>query len=120
MRAFKDLYSVVSYSLLIAQIGFGSIWLYNKIVYKRTLYYGNTDKPPSVISQNYFDVLKFQLYATFILMIAWALLTPFAVISNRRSLEEDRFHMSKGIAGFIAAIILLILDPFGMLKWFTR
>jgi hypothetical protein len=53
-------------------------------------------------------------------MIAWALLTPFAVISNRRSLEEDRFHMSKGIAGFIAAIILLILDPFGMLKWFTR
>ena len=101
-------------------MGFFSIWLYNKIIYKRVLYYGNTDKPASVISQNYFDVLKFQLYATFILLIAWALLTPFAVISNKRSTEENRIHMSKGIIGFIAAIILLIIDPFGMLKWFTK
>jgi hypothetical protein len=119
MRTFKDLYYVISYSLLILQIGFLCIWLYNKIVYKRDLYYGNTDNPPYEISQGYFDVLKFQLYGTFILMITWALLTPFAVISNKGSREEARIHMSKGITGFIIAIILLIIDPFGMLKWFT-
>jgi hypothetical protein len=120
MRTFKDLYYVISYSLLAVQIGFVSIWLYNKMIYQRVLYYGNPDKPIAEISQNYFDILKFQLYATFVLMIAWAILTPLAVLSNKRTVvEEERVGMSKGIIGFVAAIILLITDPFGIFKWFT-
>jgi hypothetical protein len=119
LRAFKNIYSVISYSLLIAQIGFISIWLYNKIIYQKVLYYGNTDKP-SDISQNYFDILKFQLYATFALMILWALLTPLAVISNKRSTEKDHISVVSGLLGFTSAAIILFIDPFGMFKWFTR
>jgi hypothetical protein len=119
MRTFKDLYYVISYSLLIAQIGFASIWLYNKIVYQRVLYYGDPDKPVSLISLNYFYILKFQLYATFILMLLWALLTPLAVISNKGSMEKDNVPLVVGAIGFICAIGILIIDPFGIFKWFT-
>jgi hypothetical protein len=102
------------------QIGFVSIWLYNKMIYHRALYYGNPDKPISEISQNYFYILKFQLYATFALIILWALLTPLAVISNKRSTEKDHIPVVIGALGFVSAIILLIVDPFGMFKWFTN
>jgi hypothetical protein len=118
MRNFKDLYYLVSYSLLAAQIGFVSIWLYNKMAYDRDIYYGNMVKP-SDISENYFNLLKILLYATFALMIIWAILTPLAVISNRRSFGKDRIDIVIGVWGFISAAILLIIDPFGIFKWFT-
>ena len=103
-----------------AQIGFISILLYNKIIYHRTLYYGG-DEDPRDISTNYFYILKTLLYSTLVLIIAWAVLTPLAVLSNKRAtMEKERIGMSKGITGFIIAIILLITDPFGMFKWFTR
>ena len=120
MRTFKDLYYVISYSLLALQIGFVSIWLYNKIFYNRVLYYGNPEKALSEISQNYFFILRFHLYATFVLMIAWALLTPLAVISNKRSTEKDHMPLVVGALGFICAIIFLLVDPFGIFKWFTK
>src|SRR5215471_16420787 len=100
MRIFKDLYAIISYSLLIVQIGFISIFLYNKIIYHRTLYYGG-DKKIEEISANYFYVLKTLLYSTFVLVIAWAILTPLAILSNKRTVvEEERVGMSKGVAGF--------------------
>ena len=120
MRTFRDLYIVISYSLLIVQLGFISILLYNKWIYHRELYYGG-DKKIEEISLNYFYILRALLYSTFILVVAWALFTPLAILSNKRTVvEEDRVGMSRGIIGFIAAIVLLITDPFGMLKWFTR
>ena len=118
MRGFKDVYYVISYLLLITQIGFLSILLYNKIVRDRVLYYGNTNNPAEV-SENYFYVLKYLLYATFALMIAWAILTPFAIILNRRSTQKDHIRIVTGLLGFMVAFILLIIDPFGMFKWFT-
>jgi hypothetical protein len=120
MRTFKDLYLVISYSLIIVQIGFISILLYNKFIYNRTLYYGG-DKEPVEISLNYFYVLRTLLYSTFVLIVLWAVLTPMAVLGNKRSvIEEDHISMRMGIIGFISAIILLIVDPFGMFKWFTK
>lgn len=120
MRTFKDLYIVVCYSLLIVQLGFISILLYNKWIYHRELYYGG-DKKIEEISANYFYVLKTLLYSTFVLVIAWALLTPLAVLSNKRTVvEQERLGLSKGVIGFIMAAILLITDPFGILKWFTK
>jgi hypothetical protein len=120
MRTFKDLYYVISYALLTVQIGFASIWLYNKMIYHRTLYYGDPDKPLSVISLNYFYILKFQLYATFALMIVWALLTPLAVISNKGSIEKDYVPVVVGAIGFVSAVSIVIIDPFGIFKWFTH
>jgi hypothetical protein len=120
MRTFKDLYIVICYSLLIVQLGFISILLYNKWIYHRKLYYGGDEKIEDV-SLNYFYILRTLLYSTFILAAAWALLTPLAVLANKRStVEEDRVAMSRGIVGFIVAVVLLINDPFGMLKWFTK
>ncbi|HLG38799.1 MAG TPA: hypothetical protein VI461_03985 [Chitinophagaceae bacterium] len=120
MRTFKDLYIAISYSLLIVQIGFISILLYNKFIYHRKLYYGG-DQKIEEISLNYFYILKTLLYSTFVLIILWALLTPLAILSNKRTVvEEERVGMSKGVAGFIAAIVLLIVDPFGMVRWFTK
>ena len=120
MRTFRDLYNVISYSLIIVQIGFISILLYNKLIYNRTLYYGG-DKKIEEISLNYFYILRTLLYSTFVLIILWAVLTPLAVLGNKRSvIEEDHISMKMGIIGFISAIILLIVDPFGMFKWFTR
>jgi hypothetical protein len=118
MRIFRDLYYLISYSLIAAQIGFISILLYNKMIRDRVLYYGNTNNP-SEISENYFDVLKFLLYTTFAMMIAWAILTPFAIISNRRSTQKDHIHIVPGLLGFMVAFFLLVIDPFGMFKWFT-
>lgn len=118
MRTFKDLYYVISYSLLAVQAGFVFILLYNKIVRDQVLYYGNTGKPYE-ISENYFIVLKSLLFTTFALMIIWALLTPLAVISNRRNTEKDHIPVAIGLLGFISALILLIIDPFGIFKWFT-
>ena len=119
MRTFKDLYAVISYSLLIAQIGFISILLYNRLIYHRTLYYGG-DEDPREISANYFYILKTLLYSTLVLIITWAVFTPLAVLSNKRAtVKEERIGMSKGITGFIIAIILLITDPFGLFKWLT-
>jgi hypothetical protein len=118
MRTYKDLYYVISYSLLAAQAGLVFILIYNKIVRDQVLYYGNTGKPYE-ISENYFYVLKFLLYTTFVLMIIWALLTPLAVISNKRSTEKDQIPVAIGLLGFISALILLIIDPFGIFKWFT-
>ncbi len=121
MRTFKDLYAVISYSLLIAQLGFVSILLYNKWIYNRNLYYGDPDKKIEDISANYFYVLKTLLYSTFILAIAWAFLTPLAILSNKRTVaEEGRIGLIQGTLGFVMAVILLVTDPFGMLKWFTR
>ena len=120
MRGFKHLYAVVSYSLLTAQIGFLSIFLYNKLMYDREPDYGG-DRPIDLISENYFFVLKILLYATFVLLITWALLTPLAVLANKRAVADDgRIHMTKGIAGFVLAVVLLITDPFGILKWFSK
>jgi uncharacterized membrane protein HdeD (DUF308 family) len=119
MRAFKELYYVISYSLVIAQIGFISILLYNRMIRDRVLYYGNTDNP-SEISENYFEFLRFLMYATFAMMIVWAVLTPFVIISNRRSTQKDHIHIVPGLLGFIVAFILLVTDPFGMFKWFTN
>ncbi|MDP4261137.1 MAG: hypothetical protein Q8941_01285 [Bacteroidota bacterium] len=119
MRNFKDLYYIISYSLLSVQVGFISILLYNKIVRQRVLYYGNKDEP-AILTGNYFNILKFLLYSSFVLMITWALLTPLAVISNRRSMQEDRIDVIPGILGFISAVILLVIDPFGIFKWFSN
>jgi len=120
MRTFKDLYIVISYALLIVQLGFISVLLYNKWIYHRELYYGG-DKKIEDISLNYFFILRALLYSTFILVVAWALLTPLAILSNKRTIvEEERVGMSKGVLGFIIAIVLLITDPFGMLKWFSK
>ena len=120
MRVFKDLYIIICYALLAAQLGFICILVYNKLVYHRQLYYGD-DKDPAEVSANYFYVLKTLLYSTFALVIAWAIFTPLAVLANKRTtLESDRIGLSKGIVGFIIAVILLITDPFGMLAWFSN
>jgi hypothetical protein len=119
MRLFKDLYLVISYSLIIVQIGFISILLYNKLIYHRTLYYGG-DKKIEEISLNYFYILRALLYSTFVLIVLWAVLTPMAVLGNKRSVVgEDHISMRMGVIGFLSAIALLIIDPFGMFKWFT-
>jgi hypothetical protein len=119
MRAFKNLYYLVSFSLLIAQIAFVSFLLYNKIVLGKVLYYGNADKPIGV-SGHFFNGLRFLLYSTFTLMIVWALLTPLAVISNKRRVNDsDHIDVAIGFLGFAAAVILLFVDPFGIFKWFT-
>jgi hypothetical protein len=44
-----------------------------------------------------------------------------AVLGNKRSvLEGDHITMRIGVIGFFTAIVLLIVDPFGILEWFTR
>jgi hypothetical protein len=118
MRAFKNLYMLISYLLLAVQIGFLVILIYNKIFLDRVLYYGN-DEDPATISLNYFYLLKFLLYATFSLMITWAILTPLAVISNKGSLAKDHINVVTGLLAFTGAIVLLIIDPMGIFKWFT-
>ena len=117
MRNFKHLYGVVSYTLLIVQLGILSILFYNKIL-NRPLYYGTTTSPAD-ISEHYFVVLKTFLYSTFALMVAWALLTPVAVISNKRSTHANHIGIGVGLIGFIMAGVLLMIDPFGMFKWFS-
>ena len=120
MRTFKDLYIVVCYSLLTVQLGFISIWLYNKYIYHRVMYYGG-EKKIEEVSLNYFYILRALLYSTFVLVVLWALLTPLAILSNKRTVvKEERVGMSKGLIGFVIAVIFLIKDPFGILKWFSK
>ena len=119
MRAFKNLYYLVSFSLLIAQAGFVSFLLYNKMVLGTVLYYGDADKS-NMYSGHFFNGLVILLYSTFALMIGWAILTPLAIIANRRRTNNrDYIDISFGFIGFAGAIILLIVDPFGIFKWFT-
>lgn len=120
MRFFRDLYLVISYGLFMLQIGFVSILLYNKYVYDRKLYYGG-EKKIEEVSLNYFYVLRFMLYSSFALMVLWAVFTPLAVLGNKRGVQPgEHISMRMGVIGFITAIVLLILDPFGIFKWFTR
>jgi hypothetical protein len=89
-------------------------------MYDREPDYGR-DGPLDLISENYYWVLKTLLYATFALLIAWAILTPLAVLANKRTAgNEGKIDMTKGIAGFVLAIVLLITDPFGIFKWFSK
>jgi hypothetical protein len=119
MRFFKVFYTVVSYLFLIVQAGFICIWLYNKIRYDRTLFFGG-DAQPEEVSANHFTVLKALLYATLLLLLVWSILTPMAIRANKRNTGDQRIHLGTGIAAFLIAITLLIIDPFGMATWLTR
>jgi hypothetical protein len=118
MRAFKTLYNAISILLMTVQIGFLAILIYNKITIGRVLYYGNKDES-NIGFEKYFKILQAFLYSSLILIIAWSLLTPLALFSNKKGLEKDKVDIYVGSAGFITAIILLIIDPFGIFKWFT-
>lgn len=108
---------LVSSLLLLAQLLFLGMLIYNKVILGRVLYYGNTEEPNNGF-EKYFETLRFLLYSTFILVVIWGILTPVAVISNRR-LEKDKINILIGVLGFVIAIILLLTDPFGIFKWFT-
>lgn len=108
---------LVSSLLLLAQLLFLGMLIYNKVILGRVLYYGNTEEPNNGF-EKYFETLRFLLYSSFILVVIWGILTPVAVISNRR-LEKDKINILIGVLGFVIAIILLLTDPFGIFKWFT-
>ena len=108
---------LVSSLLLLAQLLFLGMLIYNKVILGRVLYYGNTEEPNNGF-EKYFETLRFLLYSSFILVVIWGILTPVAVISNRR-LEKDKINILIGLLGFVIAIILLLTDPFGIFKWFT-
>jgi uncharacterized membrane protein HdeD (DUF308 family) len=117
MQQFKNLYLSISWLLFISQVLVLFAWAYIKVHIGRDLYYGNP-MDPNPGYENYFRILEALLYSTFVLVIAWSILTPFAVISNK-GLENSRINILLGTVGFILAIGLLIIDPFGMFKWFT-
>lgn len=117
MPFFKKLYTLTSWLLLLTQLLFISIIGYNKFSLGRVLYYGNSETE-NIGFEKYFIALQILLYATFIFIIIWGILTPFAVISNRR-LVKEKINIFIGVIGFVLAFILLLIDPFGIFKWFT-
>ena len=117
MRNFKILYTIICCLLLLTQLLLLSILLYNKVKLGRVLYYGNSDEM-NIGFEKYFITLEVLLYCTLILVIIWSMLTPFAVLSNRR-LVKDKINIYFGLIGFVMAIILLLVDPFGIFNWFT-
>jgi hypothetical protein len=117
MLRFKSFYILTSCLLLLVQLLFLCLLIYNKVHLGRVLYYGNSDEPNTGF-EKYFTILQVLLYSSFALIILWGILTPVAVISNRR-LYKDKINISIGIIGFFLAIGLLLVDPFGIFKWFT-
>ena len=118
MLKFKLFYILISCLLVLTQVVFLAILLYNKFLYGRVLYYGNSDETNPGF-EKYFITLKVLLYSTLILTLIWGVLTPFTVLTNRR-LDKHKINISIGVIGFVLAIMLLVLDPFGILKWFTH
>ncbi len=94
MRYFKIFYTVTSFVLLLTQLLFLSILLYNKVKLGRVLYYGNSNEE-NIGFEKYFITLQVLLYCTFILVIILGTLTAFAVISNRR-LVKDKINILLG------------------------
>jgi len=119
MLFFKALYNLISFLLLTTQACFFSIMIYNKMTIGRILYFGNSDEP-NIGYEHYFNILVILLYASFSFMIIWALLTPLAVFSNKRSPNKNKINIHTGILSFLLAIVLLFIDPFGIFKWFTH
>ena len=117
MQKIKGIYITISCLLLLSQLGFLLVLIYNKMQLGRVLYYGNIEEQNPGF-EKYFTILEILLYSTFILVILWSVLTPFAVISNRR-LYKEKINIFIGLLGFAMAIILLLTDPFGIFKWFT-
>ena len=117
MPIFKKLYILTSWLLLLTQLLFISIIGYNKYRLGRVLYYGNGEEE-NIGFEKYFIALQVLLYTTFIFIIIWGILTPFVVIANRR-LAKEKINIFIGVAGFVLAITLLLIDPFGIFKWVT-
>lgn len=117
MPIFKKLYILTSWLLLLTQLLFIGILGYNEFSLGRVLYYGDSELE-NIGFEKYFIALQVLLYTTFIFIIIWGILTPFAVITNR-SLVKEKINIFIGVAGFVMAIILLLIDPFGIFKWFT-
>lgn len=117
MLKFKSFYILICCLLVLAQVLFLTILMYNKFMYGRVLYYGNRDETNPGF-EKYFIALQILLYSTLILILIWGILTPLTVLTNRR-LYKHKINISIGVIGFVLAITLLILDPFGILKWFT-
>lgn len=118
MNNFKGVYKITSYLLLVVQLLFLFILLYNKVKLGRILYYGDINEE-NFGFEKYFKILRFLLYSSFGLIFLWCFLTPFAVISNR-NLRKEKIAFFPGIPGFVLAMILLFIDPFGIFKWFTN
>src|SRR5450631_298489 len=99
MERFKILYRIISYSLLIVQLGFLSIMIYK--VAKRYLDhdYANRDNLIT-ISADYSGILQMMLFGTFAFMITWAILTPFAIISQRQEKVKDYRDVVPGFVAF--------------------
>ena len=117
MLNFKSFYRVISGLLLLSQLLILSILIYNQYKYGMVIYFGNKNEPNAGF-EKYFITLQLLLYSTFVLMTIWAIITPIAVISNRR-LERDKIKITIGVIGFLTAMVLLIVDPFGIFKWVT-
>ena len=117
MPFFKKLYTLISWLLFLTQLLFIGILGYNKFRLGRILYYGDSGEV-NVGYEKYFITLQFLLYTTFIVIIIWGILTPLAVITNRR-LVKEKINIFIGLAGFVLAIMLLLIDPFGIFQWFT-
>ena len=118
MKLLKDIYFITSYSLFFAQAGFIAIMLYTLFKHGHIFYYGDVEYP-YLVSDTYFKILKSLLYTTFALIVAWAILTPFIVIINKRNDTKEYRDVIVGALGFFVAVILLFIDPFGMMKWIT-
>ncbi|MEO7983171.1 MAG: hypothetical protein ABI688_03710 [Bacteroidota bacterium] len=118
MNNFRKLYLFTCVLLLFSQLLTLFILAYCKKVLGKVLYYGDPEEQ-NPGHEKYFTALEILLYSTFILVILWCILTPFAVIANRRSYEEAKINIYIGATGFVLAIILLLTDPFGIFKLFT-
>lgn len=116
---FPKLYSITGLLLLLTQLAILGMLAYTQVLFGKVPYFGNADdQPPGY--EKYFSLLRVLLFATFFLILIWALCTPFAVLWNRRSrVEEEKTELVKGGIGFILAVFLLLVDPFGIFKYIT-
>lgn len=116
---FPHLYRLTSLILLLIQLAFLGMLAYTKVMFGMVPYFGIAgDEPPGF--EKYFTLLYVLLIATFLFIFLWAIMTPAAVLWNRRSrVEEERIDLVKGGVGFVLAVLLILLDPFGVFRHLT-
>lgn len=116
---FRRSYSLICWLLLLTQLALLGLLAYTRVIFGKVLYYGDPDNPNPGF-ENYFRLLQALFYGTLVLIFLWAIVTPYAVLWNRKSrLELERVDLLKGGIGFILAIALLLADPFGIFRLFT-
>ena len=112
MKIIRWLHSITSYLTLFPVLVFLVSAIASKLLIGRVLYFGSFDER-NIRYNDYYPYLSFFLELTLYLLPLWLILS----IINIKNYRKDKISYLLGAVGFILSIMLIIIDPFGLVKY---